>query len=108
MGLDQNERRVAEVRELIGDECELMLDCYMAFDVEYSVRLAERLRPYKLRWLEECLIPEDIKSHIKLKECLPWQTLASGEHFYTHYPYQQMVEHRALDVLQPDIHWVAG
>ena len=37
-GLDQNERRVAEVRELVGDDCELMLDCYMAFDVEYSVR----------------------------------------------------------------------
>ena len=46
-GLDQNERRIAEVRALIGDDCELMLDCYMAFDVEYSVRLAERLRPYK-------------------------------------------------------------
>ena len=44
-GLDQNERRVAEVRELIGDDCELMLDCYMAFDVDYAVRLAERLRP---------------------------------------------------------------
>ena len=86
VGLDQNERRVAEVRALVGDDCELMLDCYMAFDVEYSVRLAERLRPYKLRWLEECLIPKTVKSHIKLKECLPWQTLASGEHFYTTIP----------------------
>ena len=107
-GLDQNERRVAEVRALVGSDCELMLDCYMAFDVEYSVRLAERLRPYKLRWLEECLIPEDVKGHLKLKERLPWQTLASGEHFYTPYPYQPLIEHRALDVLQPDIHWVGG
>ena len=85
-----------------------MLDCYMAFDVEYSVRLAERLKPYKLRWLEECLIPEDVKSHIDLKERLPWQALAGGEHFYTPYPYQQIIEHRALDILQPDIHWVGG
>ena len=37
-----------------------MLDCWMAFDVEYTVRLAETLRPYRLKWMEECLIPEDI------------------------------------------------
>ena len=41
-GLRENERRIAEVREMIGDECDLMLDCYMAFDVEYATRLAER------------------------------------------------------------------
>ena len=36
-------------RELIGPDVELMLDCWMAFDVEYTVRLAERLRPYRLQ-----------------------------------------------------------
>ena len=34
-----------KTRELIGDECEMMLDCWMAFDVEYTVRLAERCGP---------------------------------------------------------------
>ena len=37
-----------------------MLDCWMAFDVEFAVRLAERLRPYRLKWIEDCLIPEDL------------------------------------------------
>src|SRR5256885_1626188 len=45
-GLARNEELVASAREQIGDGCELMLDCWMAFDVEYAVRLAERLRPY--------------------------------------------------------------
>lgn len=107
-GLGENERRIAEVRELIGDECDLMLDCYMAFDVEYTARLANRLRPYNLRWMEECLIPEDVGGHIELKKRLPWLTLASGEHFYTPYPYQLMIENRCLDILQPDIQWVGG
>ena len=44
-GLDKNEAFVAKVREQIGDSCELMLDCWMAFDVEYTVRLAERFAP---------------------------------------------------------------
>ena len=107
-GLQENEKRISEVRQLIGDDSELMLDCYMAFDVEYATRLAERLRPYGLRWLEECLIPEDISGHIELKKRLPWMALASGEHFYTPYPYQMMIENRALDIIQPDIQWVGG
>ena len=38
-----------------------MLDCWMAFDVEYTVRPAERLRPYGLKWIEECLLSEDFE-----------------------------------------------
>ncbi len=38
-----DEAFVAQARQTIGDECELMLDCWMAFDVDYTVRLAEAL-----------------------------------------------------------------
>jgi L-rhamnonate dehydratase len=107
-GLDRNEEFVAKARRTIGDQAELMLDCYMAFDVEYTVRLAERLRPYRLKWIEEYLIPEDLEGHAEVRRRLPWMTLASGEHFYTRYPYQQMIKNGCLDILQPDIHWVGG
>ena len=107
-GLEENERLVAEARETIGDDAELMLDCYMAFDVEYTVRLAERLRPYRLRWIEEYLIPEDLDGHVTVRERLPWQGLATGEHMYTPYPFQWLAARRAVDVLQPDIQWVGG
>ena len=45
----------------------------MAFDVDYTLRLAEALRPYKLKWIEECLIPEDFDAHAELRARLPWQ-----------------------------------
>ena len=107
-GLARNEEHVARARQIIGDDAELMLDCYMAFDVDYTVRLAERLRPYRLKWIEEYLIPEDVAGHIAVRQRLPWMTLAAGEHFYTPFPYQQMIHHGCLDILQPDIHWVGG
>jgi L-rhamnonate dehydratase len=107
-GLRRNEEFVARAREQIGDECELMLDCWMAFDVEYTVRLAELLRPYRLAWIEECLIPEDLDGHLALRARLPWQTLSTGEHWYTHVPFQWAAAHRAVDILQPDIEWVGG
>ena len=107
-GLQENERLVASTRELVGDSVEIMLDCYMAFDVEYTVRLAERLRPYRLRWIEEYLIPEDLDGHVAVRERLPWQTLATGEHMYTPWPFRQLIERRAVDILQPDMFWVGG
>jgi len=107
-GIQRNEAFVAQVREVIGDEAELMLDCWMAFDVEYTVRLAEVLRPYRLKWMEECLIPEDFDAHVALRERLPWQTLATGEHWYSHVPFQWAISHHVLDILQPDINWCGG
>jgi len=107
-GLDQNERRVAKTREQVGDDVEIMLDCYMAFDVEYTIRLAERLRPYRLRWIEEFLIPEDLSGHRAVRRAVNWVALASGEHEYTRFPFKQLIEWGCLDILQPDIHWVGG
>ncbi len=107
-GLEENEKFVAEARETVGDHVEIMLDCYMAFDVEYTIRLAERLRPYRLKWIEECLIPEDIDGWVAIKKAVNWVDLATGEHNYTRWPFMQYVERRCLDILQPDINWVGG
>ena len=107
-GIGKNVDFVARAREQVGDDCELMLDCWMAFDVEYTLRLAEALRPFKLKWIEECLIPEDLDAHAELRARLPWQTLATGEHWYTHVPFQYALKHNLVDILQPDIEWVGG
>lgn len=107
-GIRRNEDFVGRARQIIGDDCELMLDCWMAFDVDYTVRLAEVLRPYRLRWLEECLVPEDLDGHIRLRQRLPWMTLATGEHWYTHYTFQWAIQNKVADILQPDILWCGG
>ena len=52
-GLNRLEELVADTRETIGDEVELMLDGWTAYDTEFTVRVAERMRPYNLKWLED-------------------------------------------------------
>ncbi len=107
-GLEENERLVSEARKTVGDNREVMLDCYMAFDEDYTVRLAERLRKYRLKWIEEYLEPEQLEAHCRVRARLPWQTLATGEHMYTQHPFAFLASHGAVDILQPDIHWVGG
>ena len=106
--IDGNEEFVAKARQLIGPKVELMLDCWMAFDVEFAVRLAERLRPYGLRWIEDCLQPEDLDGQSELRRRLPWQTLATGEHWYTPTVFAAAAARRSADILQPDIAWAGG
>ncbi|HEY4200672.1 MAG TPA: enolase C-terminal domain-like protein [Devosiaceae bacterium] len=106
--LKKNEDFVAKNRELIGDDIELMLDCWLAFDVEFAVRQAERLRPHNLKWIEDCLNPDNLDAHETLRQRLPWQTLATGEHWYTPLPFAHAAKRQVADIFQPDICWVGG
>ena len=107
-GIDGNEALVARTREMIGPKIDLMLDCWMAFDVEYTVRLAEQLKPYRLRWIEDCLLPDDLDGWSTLRQRLPWQALATGEHWYTLSPFLTSLTKRNVDIFQPDAAWVGG
>ena len=107
-GLRKAEELVAAVRDQIGPDVALMLDCWMALDVDYTVRLAERLRPYRLRWIEDYLLPDDTEGFSQVRQRLPWQTLATGEHWYMPQSFARAANQRPVDILQPDPLWVGG
>ena len=54
--------------------------------------------------------PVDIlrHNHAQVRQRLPWQTLATGEHWYTTVPFQHAASRHLVDIFQPDIHWVGG
>ncbi len=107
-GLDANAALIARTRALVGPHVEIMLDCWMSMDVEYAVRLAERLRPFGLRWMEDCLIPDDIDAHKALRARLPWMGIATGEHWYVPQNFAHAAANRLADIFQPDICWAGG
>lgn len=45
-GMRKNVEFCAEWREKCGPDFPLMLDCYMALDVQYTLELAKKLEPY--------------------------------------------------------------
>ncbi len=107
-GLAANVDLVARARDEVGPDFDLMLDCYMALDVPYAIDLAEALRPYRVRWIEEPLPPDDYDGHVRLKVACPWQRLATGEHEYTRYGFRDLIVRGSVDILQPDLAWVGG
>jgi len=107
-GIEGTVELMARCRELIGPEADLMLDCWMTFDLDYAVRMCEALRPFRMRWMEEMLMPHDWAGHRALRQRVPWQTLADGEHWSTRHTGMRAIEERLVDIIQSDIYWVGG
>jgi L-rhamnonate dehydratase len=107
-GLNQLEAKIAEARETVGDDAELAFNPVMGFNVDFTVRLAERLRAYDLRWLEEPLPPWDLEGQVELRRRIPFMPIATGEHHHGRHAFRQLVERRAVDVIQPDMKWCGG
>ncbi len=107
-GLHILEDQIAAARELVGPRVDLMLNPVMAFDVEFAIRVAELLKKYSFRWMEEPLIPENIRGLAAIKRAVPAMAIATGEDHHTMYPFREMLEQGAVDIVQPDIQWCGG
>lgn len=108
-GMLRNVALVERSAEAVGDSLFLALDCYMALDVPYALQLFERLRPYGLRWIEECLPPDDYWGYAELRRQKQGSTwLTTGEHEATRWGFRLLAEMGCADVLQPDVMWAGG
>lgn len=100
-------RRVAAVREALGDDLELMTDCNQVFAVDEAVRRAQALLPFDLAWMEEPLPADDLDGHIRLaaSTSIP---VAVGESIYGIRHFRDYLQHRACSVVQVDCARIGG
>jgi L-rhamnonate dehydratase len=106
-GMIRNSQLVSAVRGAVGDEVDIMLDCWMSWDVPYTVAMAERLEDFEPRWLEEPVLPDRIESYAAIRRQVR-VPIAGGEHEYTRWGLKALMDGDAVDVLQPDIYWAGG
>lgn len=107
-GMFKLEELVATTRDKIGYNVELALDAWTAFDPEFTVRLVERLRPYQLKWMEDYIQADDLMGYEAIRQRIPWQTLATGEHWYLPTIFAAAASKRLVDIFQPDVLWCGG
>jgi L-alanine-DL-glutamate epimerase-like enolase superfamily enzyme len=106
-GMQRNVELVRTVRQIVGDDIDVMADAYMGWNLDYAKRMILMLEQFNLRWLEEPLIPDDIHGYAELKRFgrIP---IAGGEHEHTLYGFRELIEARAVDYLQFDTNRVGG
>jgi L-alanine-DL-glutamate epimerase-like enolase superfamily enzyme len=105
--LERDVERVAAVREAIGPGVRLMVDCNQGLDLERATRLAQRLRPFDVAWIEEPLPFHDVAGHAALRRRTDIP-IATGENLYLAHEFEAFVAAAAVDVLMPDLQRCGG
>lgn len=106
-GMRANVDLVRTVREVIGDDADLMADAYMGWDLDYARAMVRLLEPFDLRWLEEPLIPDDLDGYATLTRESPIP-ISHGEHEFTLKGFGEIVRRGAARILQFDTNRVGG
>ena len=106
-GMNKNIELIKTVRSVVGDNIDLMADVYMGWTFEYAKRMMRLIDNENLRWLEEPVIADDIDGYAELRASCR-TPISGGEHEYTLYGFRQLLEKRAVDVVQFDTNRVGG
>lgn len=107
-GIRKNVELVKRARAALGPEGEIMMDCWMALTERYTIELCEAFEPYRVYWMEECLIPDDYEGFGRLRQQIKSTRIVTGEHEYTRYGFRRLLEHNSAEIWQPDIRWCGG
>jgi L-rhamnonate dehydratase len=101
-------RMFQKARHTLGDETMLMTDCYMTWDEETTIGMAELLAPYRPYFLEDVCTPEATASQARIRDTIKPALLAGGEHEFTEHGFTELAKAACLDIWQPDITWCGG
>ena len=99
--------RVKAVREAIGDKADLMIDGNYLFSINRALELAKHVEPYNLTWFEEPLYGNDARLLAQLRQrcSVP---ISAGQNEGSRYRYLELLQHGAIDILQPNVCYVGG
>ena len=106
-GEEQGANVIAAIREAVGPDIQILIDCHGRFDVATAIRLAKRLEPYNIGWFEE---PVPVESYHALKQVRQNVSvpICVGERLQTRYEFVPVLENELADYIMPDVTWAGG
>ena len=98
----QEEERLKAVRDAVGPDVELMMDCNNGWtDTTQAMQYIRRFEPYNPYFIEEPFGPDDIESHARLAR-LTRIPVATAEIGYGRWYHKQLLDQGAASILQTD------
>jgi L-alanine-DL-glutamate epimerase-like enolase superfamily enzyme len=92
---------VRAAREAAGPDIEITLDVNCPWTVREALDMAEKLRPFNLRWLEEPVWPPENYAGLATVRKQGGIPVAAGENASTLMDFQHLLEAGAVDFIQP-------
>ena len=93
---------VHALREALGPEMGLAVDANCAWDAATAIQVGKAVESANLAWYEEPLPPTDLDGYREVRRAVAIP-ISGGESLAGLYPFRDMVQGRAVDIIQPDI-----
>ncbi|GLG96997.1 Mitochondrial enolase superfamily member 1 [Gryllus bimaculatus] len=108
--LEDDKRRCAMVREVIGWDKVLMVDANQIWDVQQSIDWMKELAEFKPLWIEEPTSPDDVLGHAKISQALKPLGIgvATGEMCCNRVLFKQFLQSGGMQFCQIDSCRIGG
>lgn len=95
-------RRVEAAREALGPDIGLAVDAHAGYTVAEAKRFSRLVRDLDLLWFEEPVSPDDLAGAREVRAATD-VPIAAGERAVTRFDHLALLDHKTVDVLQPDL-----
>ena len=105
--LEQGMRWIHEIRDGVGNDMDICVDCWGRFDFPSAMRIAKALEPYNIMYLEDAMLSGNARTYARLaaENSVP---VCISETLATRYEYREFFEQKACDVVMYDVTWCGG
>jgi L-alanine-DL-glutamate epimerase-like enolase superfamily enzyme len=93
---------IAAVRDAIGWDAPLAADHFGELTVNDAIRYARAFEPYQLAWAEDLIDYRDWRGLKTISDATTTPTLTGEDAFGLEEGFQNLIENRAVDIIQPD------
>jgi len=106
--LDDDIRRFRKAREVVGPDFPIAIDANQRWEVSEAIEWVNALAEFHPAWIEEPTSPDDILGHAEIARGVAPIRVATGEHAQNRMIFKQLLQAKAIEVMQIDAVRVAG
>ncbi|MCU1391012.1 MAG: Enolase superfamily er 1 [Ilumatobacteraceae bacterium] len=101
-------RRFRVARAAAGDDVRIAVDANQRWGIAEAIHWMSQLAEFDPYWIEEPTSPDDILGHRTIHDSVAPIRVATGEHVQNRVIFKQLLQARAIDVVQIDACRVGG
>jgi galactonate dehydratase len=102
LAIQQQVEYIAAIREAVGDEVDIILECHGRYDPEWAIDLAQQVEPYRPFMIEDPIRHENPQAlaQVRAHTAIP---LATGERYHSKWEFREIVVNGYVNYLRPDV-----
>lgn len=99
--------QIAAVREQVGPDVDICCDMHGRYDLPSAKKIARKLEPLELMWLEDPVPAENAEAYRYIQESTT-TPICTGENLYLAHDFRELFEIGAVDIIMPDMQKCGG